>query len=163
MTSESKIDMNPSFLTPSCDLYDEDYYLWLVKQAQLLKSGEFQQVDLGNLVEELEDMGRSERRSIRGNLVIVLLHLLKYQFQPEQRSQSWQASLIEHRLSLRDGFEESPSLRQLLEDGQWIQRCYEDACKRASKETNLPLSNFLLVCPYTTAQMLDEDFLPGDR
>jgi len=163
MTSESKIDMNPSFITPSCGLYDEDYYLWLVKQAQLLKSGEFKQVDLGNLVEELEDMGRSERRSIRSTLVIVLLHLLKYQFQPEQRSQSWQASLIEHRLRLRDGFEESPSLRQLLEDGQWIPRCYEDACKRASKETNLPLSNFPLVCPYTTAQMLDEDFLPGDR
>jgi len=162
MTPESKMHMNPSFITPSSDLYDEDYYLWLVKQAQLLKSGEFQQVDLGNLVEELEDMGRSERRSIRSNLMFVLLHLLKYQFQPERRSQSWQASLIEHRLRLRDGFEESPSLRQFLEDGQWIQCCYEDACKRVSKETSLPLSSFPLVCPYTAAQMLDEDFLPED-
>ena len=70
--------------TDTANLYDRDYYLWLLHTAQLISEGKFSEVDAANLIEEIEDMGRSEKRAIESNLVFVLLHLLKYKYQPEK-------------------------------------------------------------------------------
>ena len=147
-----------SILNPA--IYDQDYYLWIQEQVRLLGSGQFQDLDWVNLMGELEDMGKREKRSVRSNLVVVLMHLLKYQFQPERRSNSWLATLIEHRLRLRDDFQDSPSLKTYVADPTILKRCYEDACDRASRETGLPKTNFPENCPYHFDQILDKDFLP---
>ncbi len=149
---------NHHTLQPS--LYDKDYYLWIEQQVKCLRSHQLGALDVDALIDELGDMGRSEKRAMRSTITIVLMHLLKYQFQPEQRSRSWDATLIEHRLRLRDIFTDSPSLKRCAQDAEIFQQCYEDACKRASRETGLAESVFPAACPYSLGQVLAESFLP---
>jgi Domain of unknown function DUF29 len=139
-------------------LYERDFSLWLEQQAALLREGRLDQLDVVNLLEEIEAMGRKDRRAIKSNLVVLLAHLLKHQFQPDQRSSSWKASIVEHRQRLRDDFEESPSLRPYA--AEVFARAYADARERASAETALPLRTFPKACPYTLEQALDPRFLP---
>ena len=83
-------------------LYQRDFRLWVEEQARLLRGSEFERLDIANLVEEIEDLGIAAKKAVKSNLVVVLLHLLKHQFQPRRRSRSWQASILEHRQRLRD-------------------------------------------------------------
>jgi len=140
-------------------LYEQDFNLWLEQQAGLLREGRFHQLDLANLVEEIEAMARRDRKAIKSNLVVLLTHLLKHQFQPEQRSTGWQGSIVEHRQRLRDDFEESPSLR--AHAAKVHARAYADARERAAAQTGLPLRSFPRSTPYTLEQTLDPKFLPG--
>jgi hypothetical protein len=142
-------------------LYERDYYLWLIKTAKLLKEGKISKVDLPNLAEEIEDMGRSEKRAIESNLEIVLMHLLKYKYQPEKRSSSWQYTLFEHRKRLRKAFKESPSLKKYFD--RVFKECYQDAKKMAAIETGLDLDTFPAECPFTSKETLDEEYLPPDN
>jgi hypothetical protein len=139
-------------------LYDQDFYLWLQNTANLLRENKFEQLDIDNLIEEIEAMGRSEKRSLESNLVIVLLHLLKWKYQPSKQSKSWQSSILEHRRRLRRDLKDSPSLRNYLT--KVLAECYQDSCKQAAIETGLSLNMFPLNCPFTEAEILNEDFLP---
>lgn len=144
--------------SPSTQLYDRDFYLWLQETAQLLRDGELHKLDIENLVEEIESMGRSEKRSVKSNLEIVLIHLLKYKYQPERRSNSWRLTLFEHRDRLEAEFLDSPSLRAYLPSV--FEDCYRNARKKASIETDLPIATFPPDSPFTPEQALDEDYLP---
>ena|SRR5918996_2565669 len=139
-------------------LYERDFHLWLEQQAALVREGRPDQLDVANLLEEIEAMGRKERRAIRSNLVVLLTHLLKHQFQPDRRSSGWSGSIVEDRQRLRDDFEESSSLRAHAADV--FARAYADARERASAETALPLRTFPRASPYTPEQVLDPRFLP---
>lgn len=138
------------------NLYDEDYSRWLESTIDQLKTSQFSEVDWVNLIEELEDMGRSEKRAIYSNLKILLLHLLKYCYQPEKRSKSWLSSICEHRQRLHRAFKDSPSLKNyfvaVLTDS------YEDARELAAVETGLELIVFPKECPFTTEEILDRNF-----
>jgi Domain of unknown function DUF29 len=139
-------------------LYERDFCLWVEQQAALLREGRFDELDLANLIEEIEAMARRDKKAIKSNLVVLLTHLLKHQFQPEQRSTSWRGSVVEHRQRLRDDFEESPSLRPHA--AAVFERAYADARERASAEIGLPLRSFPKSSPYTLEQTLDPKFLP---
>ena len=139
-------------------LYERDFCLWLEQQAGLLRERRFDELDIANLVEEIEAMARKDKKAIESNLVVLLTHLLKHQFQPEQRSSSWRGSIVEHRRRLRYDFEESPSLRPHA--AEVFPRAYADAREQASAETALPLRNFPKSSPYTLEQTLDPSFLP---
>jgi Domain of unknown function DUF29 len=139
-------------------LYERDFCLWLERQAELLREGRFDQLDLANLIEEVEAMARKDKKAVKSNLTVLLSHLLKHQLQPGQRSSGWRGSIVEHRQRLRDDFEESPSLR--LYATQVFARAYADARERASAETGLPLRTFPKSSPYTLEQTLDPKFLP---
>lgn len=143
--------MNPT-------LYEQDYYLWLEQIALTLASRSWSEVDISNLVEEIKDMGRSERRALESNLTVVLLHLLKYKYQPTHRSNSWLSSILEHRLRIKKQLQESPSLKPYLE--QVFEECYGDARLRAAVETGLPLTTFPTELPFTTEEVRDIDYLP---
>ena len=140
------------------NLYDRDYALWLEAQVQALKDGNLKAIDLGNLIEEIEDMGRSQKDAVDSNLVVVLLHLLKYKYQPEKRSNSWKASIREHRRRLRKSFKASPSLKRYCEIG--FQENYQDARAGAADETGLALDTFPSESPFTLDEALDADYLP---
>lgn len=142
------------------NLYNEDYYLWLSHTAQLISEGKFAEVDVANLIEEIEDMGRSEKRRIESNLVIVLLHLLKYKYQPDKRTNSWKSSIREHRRRLRKAFADSLSLKRHFEEV--FAECYQDGRELAADETGLPLDTFALKSPFTPAEVLNSDYLPQD-
>ena len=94
------------------NLYNEDYYLWLQNTVQLLREGKFSEVDAANLIEEIEDMGKSEKRALESNLVVLLLHLLKYKYQPSKRTNNWKSNIREHRRRIRKAFRDSPSLKK---------------------------------------------------
>ena len=139
-------------------LYERDYYLWVEEQVRLLGERRFDELDAVNLIDEVGDLGRSEKRSIRNNLVVVLLHLLKHQFQPRRRSRSWLSSIAEHRRRLRDEFEDSPSLRGYA--AERFEETYRDARRQAAIETGLSDETFPDQPPWTLEQALDPDFLP---
>jgi hypothetical protein len=139
-------------------LYEHDFSLWLERQAELLREGRLSELDVANLLEEIESMGRKDKKAIQSNLVVVVAHLLKYQFQPDQRSASWRGSIAEHRRRLRYDLAESPSLR--AHAVAVFAQAYADAREQASAETDLPLAAFPEHCPYTLEQALGPQFLP---
>lgn len=99
----------------SQSLYELDYLQWIETTVEKLQRQDYTDVDWENLIEEIADMGRSERRSLKSSLIVILVHLLKWQFQPERRSGSWEGSIIEHRRRVRDALQDSPSLIPYLE------------------------------------------------
>jgi Domain of unknown function DUF29 len=149
-----------SSTTNKANLYDRDYYLWLKHTAQLIKENKFSELDAANLIEEIEDMGRSEQRRVESNLLIVLLHLLKYKYQPSKRSNSWKSSIREHRRRLKRAFKASPSLKGYFE--KVFDECYQDGREQAADETGLPLDAFPAESPFTPDQALNSDYLPEE-
>jgi hypothetical protein len=138
-----------SLLRTDCQtLYETDYLRWIETNLEKLKNREYDSVDWQNLIEEFEDMRRRERRSLKSNLIVVLLHLLKWQYQPERRSGSWESSIIEHRRRIKKALKESPSLNSYLE--KIFAECYAEAVKQAKAETGLSIETFpqLLVTCY---------------
>lgn len=146
--------MTPNFQA-QFSLYETDYLAWIESTAQQLERQDLASVDWENLIEELKDMGRSERRSIESNLVVVLSHLLKWQHQPALHSGSWRGSITEHRRRIRKALSESPSLSPYLK--AILTECYADAVRIAGDETGLPTASFPQSCPYSEAQILDFD------
>lgn len=143
---------------PLSSLYEQDFYLWIEETIQLLKAEKFLELDRNNLIEELESMGRSEKRAIESNLRVLLMHLLKYQYQPERRSKSWISTIIEHRIRINKELKASPSLKGYLE--QIFDETYQEARLLASVETGLTLDVFPLTCSLTSERILEGDFLP---
>ena len=139
-------------------LYEQDFCLWIETTANLLKEGQFSQVDIENLVEEIETMGRSEKNALKSNLIIVFLHLLKWQYQPNKRSRSWKSSIFEHRRRLSEAFKNSPSLKPFF--ANIFAESYQYGRKQASIETGLSLAALPKESPFTIEEILDEDFLP---
>lgn len=139
-------------------LYETDYLHWIETTIEKLRSQDYVSVDWENLIEEIEDMGRGERRSLESNIIVVLLHLLKWQYQPERRSGSWESSIIEHRRRIKKALKESPSLKPHFES--IIAECYAEAVKQARAEAGLPIKTFPAECPYELAEVTNNAFLP---
>ena len=139
------------------DIYEQDYCLWLEKVVQVLRDGNLSELDLPHLIEELESMGKSEKRAVYSNLKILLLHLLKYRYQPEKRSNSWRYSIEEHRQRIQEAFADSPSLKVYF--SEQFERCYQDAKRLAAKETGLSPTAFPAEAPFTQADTLNFDYL----
>jgi len=147
--------MNTSLLT---SLYDLDYQQWLETTVTYLSDRNFEQIDLEYLVAELESMGKSEKSALESNLVILLMHLLKYKYQPQKQSDSWRNSIVEHRRRILRSFKHSPSLKRYFD--QVFDECYIDARQDAKTETQLPLVIFPEICDFSEEEVLDPDFLP---
>lgn len=139
-------------------LYEIDYLQWIETTLAKLRCQDYSSVDWGNLIEEIEDMGRGEKRSLESNLIVVLLHLLQWQFQTEQRSGSWEGSIVEHRRRIKKALKESPSLKPYLES--IFLETYTEAVKQAKAETGLLLEIFPIECPYSLINVIDDEFLP---
>jgi flagellar biosynthesis regulator FlaF len=139
-------------------LYDRDFSKWLETTADQLRAKDYANLDWENLIDEIDTMGKRERRSLKSNLVILLLHLLKWQYQADQRSGSWKGSIVEHRQRIRDELEDSPSLQSYLIE--ILDAAYADGRDRAAAETSLAADRFPAECLYTIGQVLDRDFWP---
>ena len=139
-------------------LYDRDYVQWVEATLQQLRDRDYENVDWINLLEEIEDMGKRERQAIRNNLVVVLVHLLKWQFQPEYRTGSLAGSITEHRTLILNHLEDSPSLKSHV--AEVLEKCYKSARKQAHFEIGLPLNIFPQECHYSIEEILDDDFWP---
>jgi hypothetical protein len=148
------------------ELYGKDYTAWTKQTAELLKAGRFSELDVDHLLEELEGMGASEQRELVNRLRILLAHLLKWQYQYKQLSErwqefdgrSWRATIVEQRDGIQTLLEDYPGTKRFLADS--TVSGYHHARRLAAKETRLPISTFPETCPYSQAQILDDDFYP---
>jgi len=146
------------------DLYDRDFFAWSERQADLLhrlSQGERvnEALDAANLAEEIESLGRSQKREISSWLRVLLVHLLKWQCQPDRRGESWISTIREQRREIEAVLEDSPSLRPLVPAA--LPAAYRRALSDAVFETKLPPSAFPESCPWTPDEVLDLDYLPG--
>ncbi|BAP55363.1 hypothetical protein THII_1066 [Thioploca ingrica] len=139
--------------------YEQDFYAWIQHNIALLKQGKLNEIDIDILIDELESMAKRDKRELTSRLTILIAHLLKWQFQPEQRSGSWQGSIDEQRFKIGKHLEDSPSLRNQLSES--IKVAYPDALKLAIKETKLSSKVFPKDCPYPIEQLLDDSFYPS--
>ncbi len=137
---------------------ENDFYAWTQEQANLLKTGQLHQIDWQNIAEEIEDMGRSEKRQLESRLEVLIMHLLKWQFQPNLRSRSWQLTLKEQRLRLKKLLQKNPSLQRNIDEV--IEDVYPLATISAERETGLSL--FPDTCPYSLTEILSSEFLPDE-
>ncbi|MGF1499320.1 MAG: DUF29 domain-containing protein [Elainellaceae cyanobacterium] len=143
---------------PPSSLYDTDFYAWTQQQAQLLQAKDWHQLDIPHLVEELEDLGRRERQELRNRLAVLLGHLLKWQFQSQQRSNSWLATIREQREQIALLLMENPSLKPYLSEAMAI--AYKSGLNLAVQETGLSYETFPPDSPYSLESALDNEFLP---
>lgn len=139
-------------------LYDTDFYAWANQQAALLRAGKLEAADIAHIAEEIESMGRTEKRELVSRLRVLLLHLLKWQFQPGLRSRSWRLSVAEQRRELLDHLADNPSLKAKLREA--IGSAYALALLAAERETGLERTTFPDQCPYSYDQMVDDGFWP---
>jgi hypothetical protein len=138
--------------------HDSDFYTWTQEQAALLRHGQFADLDLANLIEEIEDMGVSERRELESRLIVLLAHLLKWVYQSERRGNSWEGTIRWQRSDVQAVLRDNPGLKPKLP------KLFEDAYSRARlfamKETGLPIKTFPIDCPWSLDQGLDDEFWP---
>jgi hypothetical protein len=163
----SKVNGTPSYTeavkTSALDvsakeLYEQDFFQWTKRNAELLRSGRVSEADLEHIAEEIEDMGKSERRELKSRLRVLLTHLLKWGWQRDKRSTSWHSTAAAQRAELKLLLDDSPSLLSRLPE--LIEGTYRDAVSQASIETGLTASTFPDRCPFTPEQILDSSYLP---
>ena len=140
-------------------IYRTDFYAWTLRQADLLRNEDYADLDRVNLIEEIESMGASQRNALTSRLKVLLMHLLKWRYQPEKNiGPSWQNTIDEQRSEISDLLEDNPSLGP--EVPEQFAKAYPRARRDAAKETKLPLSTFPVNCPWTVEQVLDDEWLP---
>ncbi|ACA99645.1 MULTISPECIES: DUF29 domain-containing protein [Cyanophyceae] len=132
--------------------YDQDYQLWLQQTLEKLRLRDYMAVDWEHLIDEIESMGKRDRHRLKSNLIILLMHLLQWDFQAEKRSGSWESTIIEHRRRIIDELEDSPSLRPYLQ--QILASAYTTARQRTKAETGLSQDSFPQESPYDLEQIL---------
>jgi Domain of unknown function DUF29 len=142
---------------PSWTTYESDFYLWCFEQAELLRLRKFPELDLPNLIEELQSMGREQRYKLEASYRLIISHLLKWQYQPAKRSSSWEITIARERANVKGREEDSHTLRS--QAAQIVARVYPDARKEAQIETGLK-ATFPAECPYRIDQLRDPDWLP---
>jgi Domain of unknown function DUF29 len=140
-------------------LYDRDFFAWSREQAELLRAGKLAQADIEHIAAEIDSMGRAERRELISGLSVLLLHLLKWRYQPDKRSPSWEASIRVQRNRLADHLDDNPSLKPLLPPA--LALAYRDAALEAVAETGLAGSRFPQMCPWAVEEVLEGGFWPG--
>lgn len=148
----------PETLTQN--LYETDFYSWTQEQAKLLRHQQWNQLDLPNLIEEIESLGKQQRAELRNRLNVLIGHLLKWEYQAKRRSRSWLMTIRVQRRDIQELLEENPSLKPYLEEA--LQKIYESGRDLAVGETNLPLKTFPDNCPYTLEEIFRDGFYPGE-
>jgi hypothetical protein len=151
----------PTEMSKTSELYETDFYAWTIEQAKFLKDGVWDCLDISNLVEEIESLGKQQRQELRNRLGILLGHLLKWEFQPSHRSKSWLATIREQRRRIGDLLEESPSLKPYLPEV--LEKAYQDGVDLAVRETSLNYNDFPQECLYSLEQVLDLSFFTGEK
>ncbi len=140
-------------------LYESDFYAWTQAQVDLLKTQQWDRVDMTNLIEEIETLGRKERQELRNRLGVLLGHLLKWQFQAEKRTSSWLSTIREQRIQIKLLLQDSPSLKPYLKE--IFLATYELGLALAIRETRLGERIFPEECPYSSEEVMNPEFLPG--
>ena len=141
-------------------LYDRDFYAWANEQAGLLRAGRLADADIAHIAEEIESIGKSEKRELVSRLAALLLHLLKWRFQAARRSRSWQNSIEVQRIRLETHLRDNPSLKSMLEEA--VADAYRVARLEAENETGIDRAAFPATCPWSFEQMMTDGYWPEE-
>lgn len=139
--------------------YETDFFGWTIHQAQMLREQNWQALDITNLIEEIESLGRQERRELENRLGLLVGHLLKWQYQPEKRSRSWKITIRSQKQEIAKLLIDNPSLKPYLLEA--LERCYSIGINLVLSETPLKLKDLPMECPYTIIEVLDRNFPDG--
>jgi len=142
--------------------YETDVVAWANEQAELIRTRQFDKLDLSHIAEEIEDVGKSEQRELASRMAVLLAHILKWKSQPEKRSVSWTLTIKEQRRLLVKRVKKTPSLGPMLIDPDWIDEIWVDARSDAQKETGIDFDQFPAACPWDLGLALQDDWLPGE-
>ena len=145
---------------PAADLYERDFFVWPQVQAELLRAGRFDELDLRQLIDEVAGVGGSEKREIERRLDILLAHLLKWKFHPGVTTSNWQATLREQRIRIERILKSSPSLKHY--PAEVFSECYLSARLEAARETGIDFTLFPEESPFTIEQTLDQTYFPKE-
>ena len=154
-TRTDNVDLVPA-AEPAGTAYDRDFYSWLMEQARHVRAGRWTALDCENLAEEIESLGRDQFNKLDSALRVLMLHMLKWDHQPDRRSRSWWASINEQRLRLDNVLADNPGLRPRIDEA--VARAYPRARFRAIKETDLEPKRFPETCPYSWNDIVSRDF-----
>ena len=138
--------------------YEEDFNSWLMTNAALLRERKFMKIDAENIAEELEAMGRSEKRELISRLSVLIAQLLKWKYQAVRRTRSWKNTISNQRIDINDLLEDSPSLHHNIQEK--ISKAYKKARLMAEDEIRIDKERFPSICPFTLQQIINEDFFP---
>ena len=154
--------MNTHSQIQQSNLYEQDFYAWSVDMAAKIRNKNFDSIDIENIAEEIEALGRSDYRELISRLEVLIAHLLKWQLQPDKRSSSWRGTIVEQRDKIDMLLTDSPSLNHKLTDQIDIEKVYKSAKNKFYKDTGLKISKLMAnnPCPYEISQILDDDFYP---
>ncbi|MBW9247736.1 MAG: DUF29 family protein [Acidithiobacillus ferriphilus] len=154
MSTARQIEQQPP------ELYEQDYFAWTQQQASMLRSGQLSGMDALHLAEEIEDLGRSERRALASRMIVLLAHLLKWQHQPALRNKSWQLTIKTQRKDVTYELDGSPSLKNSLTDPEWLDIVWSKAALLASDEAGLDIEKFPEACPWDMTDVMRIGWLP---
>jgi hypothetical protein len=139
-------------------LYEQDFYAWANEQAGLLRAGKLSEADIEHIAEEIESIGKGEKRELVRRLKILLLHLLKWQYQPSHRGNSWRNSIRIQRREVAAHMADNPSLKSLMHEA--MEQAYGTAIIQAENETGLSEAAFPAACEWSYEQIMDPEFWP---
>ncbi len=140
--------------------YDKDVILWSQEQARLLRARQFAELDIEHLADEIEDVGKSEKRELASRVAVLLAHLLKWRGQPENRTKSWRTTIKDQRKQIALAIKETPSLKALMRSRDWEEGVWLDARAQGRKETGLAEEDLPEACPWPLDQAADPEFWP---
>lgn len=146
--------------------YHEDVVAWANEQAALLRAGRLDLIDIDHIADEIEDVGKSEQRELASRMAVLLMHLLKWQYQPQLREAhraSWLSTIEEQRSGIARRLKKTPSLKASLNDPDWWLDAWQDGVHGAVRETRLERATFPASCPWVVSQILDDDWLPDSK
>ena len=138
--------------------YDQDFYAWTFHNAELLRNRKFEEIDIEHIAEEIEDMGKSNKRELINRFSVLIAHLLKWQFQPIRRSKSWMLTIKHQRFEICDLLKESPSLKYEIESQ--LNHAYEKAIIITAEQTGIDETKLPKTCPFALDECLNSEFLP---
>ncbi|MBF0608878.1 MAG: DUF29 domain-containing protein [Candidatus Magnetobacterium sp. LHC-1] len=139
-------------------LYGLDFYQWAFHNADLLRQGRLTEIDIENIAEELEGMARSYKRELLNRLTVLIMHLLKWQYQPKRRSRSWRATINNQRREIKFLLEDNPSLKYNIE--VVIAKGFIEAKRAFEDESGISAKELPETCLYTFEQLMDYGFRP---
>ncbi len=145
---------------PAKVAYDDDVLLWSLQQARFLREGRFADLDIEHLADEIEDVGKSEKRELASRCAILFAHLLEWRFQPSFRSGSWRATILDQRNRIALAIEDTPSLKPLMREPNWRRGVWLDARTQARREMRLKMDVLPEEPPWSIEQACDPNFWP---
>ncbi|MBI3328376.1 MAG: DUF29 domain-containing protein [Nitrospinae bacterium] len=145
-------------MSTNADLYEEDFFEWTQTTAASIRAGKWEAIDPESVAEEIESLGKRDRRELGSRLQVLVMHLLKWRYQPAERSGSWRGTIEDQRTEILDLLDDSPSLRRQVP--AILAQRYPRARAKAGGETGVAVETFPPTCPWTADQVLAADFWP---